>query len=219
MINKLNDYLSDANVYKDNLDFLSAVKTEVEGLVKSVDKFTMQLTQDPSFTSKPKKHTANKKLAKNGIKKLKTEGNEQQSFQADTFNSKFKRHVQHTEKFLVDSATKSSKKPLQSRRQTEGRDASEISRKSKQKNTSKVEHCIERSTVANKSWDSVKGDDTGGCIHKNCTDLRAELKSLKREQDTQAVLIQNLQLELSRMKEQNAILIHHLGINEKVFKH
>jgi hypothetical protein len=217
MISKLSSYIGEAGINKDNLDFLSAVKTEVEALIKSVDKFTMQLTQDPSFSTKPKKIIAKRKTSKHAGKKLKTEGSEQQSFQADTFNSKFKRHVQHTEKILLDSATKSSKKPAHSRRQTEARESSEISRTAKCKSNNKPEFCIERSTIVNKSWDSVKHDDTGSC-NKNCTDLRSEIKSMKREQENQAILIQNLQLEVARMKEQNSMLIHHLGINEKVFK-
>lgn len=216
MIEKLNSFLSEAPLHRDNLDFLSAIKTEVENLIKNVDKFTMGLTQDPSFATSKYQKSATKRKPSKGIKKLKTEGNDtsQMPFQADTFNSKFKRHVQHTEKYLLDSNSKTNAMS-KSRRQTEKKEMLDVSKKTKTKVSSKGDF-IDRSTLANKSWDSVKPEECNTCS-KQLGDLRAEVKQLKREQNSQAITIENLQMELARLKKQNTVLIQHLGINSKIF--
>lgn len=215
MIEKLNGYLSEAPLHKENLDFLSAVKTEVEILIKAVDKFTMGLTQDPSFSTTKHQKSATKRKPSKGIKKLKTEGNDVSPlpFQADTFNSKYKRHVQHTEKYLLDSNSKA--QVSRSKRHTEKKEFLDLSKKTKAKVSSKPDF-IDRSTLVNKSWDSVKPEECQNCF-RHVNELKSEIKSLKKEQGSQAILIENLQLELSRLKKQNGLLIQHLGINTKIF--
>lgn len=218
MIEKLNSYLAEAPLHRDNLDFLSAIKSEVENLIRSVDKFTMGLTQDPSFsTSKQLQKSGTKRRTSKGFKKLKTEGNDSSPlpFQADTFNSKFKRHVQYTEKHLLDSNSKANTHS-KSKRQTEKKDIFVDSKKTKAKLSSKGDF-IDRSALANKSWDSVKPEECSSCS-KVVMDLKTEVKQLKKEQGGQAILIENLQLELSRLKKQNAILVQHLGINARIFE-
>lgn len=124
MIEKLSDLLHDKSkmVYKDNLDFLTSIKSEVESLVKSVDKFTLSLCRDPHLVSKKTRQSmivgASQKESKiikegagNRISKTKTEPIDQnnQHFRNDTFNSKFSRHVKNIEKFISnESAHKSS---------------------------------------------------------------------------------------------------------------
>lgn len=215
MIEKLNNYLAEAPLHRDNLDFLSSIKSEVENLIKNVDKFTMGLTNDPSFIASKYQKSGTKRKPSRAIKKLKTEGNESSPFpfQADTFNSKFKRHVQHTEKHILDSNSKNNT-TSKSRRQTEKKELD--SKKTKAKVTSKGDF-IDRSTLANKSWDSVKPEECNGCS-KVVGELKSEIKYLKKEQGNQAILIENLQQELTRLKKQNSVLIHHLGINSKIFE-
>lgn len=215
MIEKLNSYLSEAPLHRDNLDFLSAIKSEVEILIKNVDRFTMELTQDPSFTASKHQKSATKRKPSKAIKKLKTEGNDSSpfTFQADTFNSKFKRHVQHTEKYLLDSSSKNNT-ISKSRRLTEKKEMTEP-KKTKAKVSSKGDF-IDRSTLVNKSWDSVKPEDCNNCS-KQVIELKADIKQLKKEQGNQAIVIENLQLELARLKKQNSVMIQHLGINSKIF--
>lgn len=216
MIDKLNAYLCEAPLHRDNLDFLSAVKTEVENLIKNVDKFTIGLTHDRSFVASKNLKSANKRKPSKGTKKLKTEGNDSSlaQFQADTFNSKYKRHVQHTEKFLADSNSRV-QSISKSRRQTEKKEFLDASKKTKTKGGSRLEF-IDRSSLGNKSWDSVKAEECPNC-QKQISDLKGEIRLLQQEQSSQAILVENMQLELNRLKKQNAVLIQHLGINSKVF--
>lgn len=103
LIEKLTGLLADRDrpSVKDNLDFLSAVKAEVESLIKSVDKFTLSLCRDPSLTTKKLRASAIGSAKGSGGTKLKTECSEpSQHFRNDTFNSKFKRHVQNIEKYV-----------------------------------------------------------------------------------------------------------------------
>ena len=86
------------------------MKTEVESLIKNVDKFTLSLCKDPSLTTKKLRASAVGSTKGSGVTKLKTETSEpSQHFRNDTFNSKFKRHVQNIEKFVSsESAQKGS---------------------------------------------------------------------------------------------------------------
>lgn len=86
------------------------MKAEVESLVKSVDKFTLSLCRDPNLTTKKLRASAVSSAKGSGAVKLKTESSEPgQHFRNDTFNSKFKRHVQNIEKYVsTESAQKGS---------------------------------------------------------------------------------------------------------------
>ena len=218
MIDKLSSYLSEASVYKDNLDFLSAIKTEVENLIRNVDKFSMGLTQDPSFfTTKNQKSAGKRKSLHGGIKKLKTEGNDltPSPFQADTFNSKYKRHVQQAEKYLQDSTGKSTT-TSKNKKRNETRDSiHEPDKKTRTKVTSKRDF-IDRSAFANKSWETLKQEESN-CCTKTCLEIRSDIKLLKKEQASQAIIIENMQQEMVRLRKQNEILISHMGINKKLF--
>lgn len=110
MIGKLTDFLGEKISKKDGLEFLGGVKAEVQNLIKTVNTFTSSLTRDPTISSK--KPTTSKTRAKENYyndSRAQTEAYETTSFDKDTFNTKYKRHILNIEKSMNGgSARKSS---------------------------------------------------------------------------------------------------------------
>ena len=222
MIIKLQGYLEDPVLKKENLDFLSALKSEVESLIRSVDRFTLSLCKDTSLT--------NKKLK--ASKKHGTGGDQGAHFQQDTFNTKYKRHFTEIEKSVNNNNLKktSVQQPTDySEGHPQSAQAGKHSKKPSQLISvgggnlapSKMYSAIhparrtETSTPLDRSGDSSQHLHAGP--HKEVS-THSELKKLRKEVTQQKQLIEELQKEIGYLKHQNRIIVQQLGLNEQVFQ-